>query len=147
MPKKKTVFRCRQPITDFTFLIYTPKSIYLKKYPFFNANLLEKLLFKILWRQFEIIKNLKFISFNIHSYKYCTNPCTNFLSKNNKCLERNSTTFTQTWEQKIPLIKFSHRFTWPINNIVWCYQFKYWLTVEINEKTLFPFDANAFLNN
>ena len=28
--------------TDFTFLIYTLKYIYLKKYPFFNANLLEK---------------------------------------------------------------------------------------------------------
>ena len=28
--------------SDFTFLFYTPKNIHFKKYPIFNANLLEK---------------------------------------------------------------------------------------------------------
>ena len=40
MPKK-AVFRYRPPKTDFTFLIYTPKNMYLKK-TLFIANVLEK---------------------------------------------------------------------------------------------------------
>ena len=37
--RKKLDFQCRPPKTDFRFLIYTPKNIYLKKIPFFDVLL------------------------------------------------------------------------------------------------------------
>ena len=42
MMQKKNGFPIPTAKTDFTFLLYTPKNIYLKNTLFFNANLLEK---------------------------------------------------------------------------------------------------------
>ena len=41
MKKKKSDFRCRLPKTDFRFLIYTPKNIYLKKILAYDEEILQ----------------------------------------------------------------------------------------------------------